>query len=335
MDTRYAYITGRVRALEARLLDKLKIERMIAATSARASLSELEETDYGPYISQLKDINNFEDLLYDELKRLYSFIDKGSLDKELTDLFRLRYDFHNLKVFLKNKFKEKPLPLEKLPLIDLGTIEPLKIGEAKEFLQIQKEATRAFEENKNPQDIDIVLDKGYYNLCLEEARESENEFVIDLFRIEINLINVKTFFRCRTLKRDKDFFSRVFIPACQSPEGDSLMAGREGGTLAKQLFLEFYEKEESAFLRTISFTPYAKAIMGYEKEGLKGLELSCDNFLLECIKKTKFITAGLEVLIAYLIAKENEIKLLRSVLTGKINEIPAQMIRERMRETFV
>ncbi|MBA7667994.1 hypothetical protein ES703_76097 [subsurface metagenome] len=75
--------------------------------------------------------------------------------------------------------------------------------------------------------------------------------------------------------------------------------------------------------------------MGYEKEGLRELELSCDNFLLEYVKKTKLVTAGLEVLIAYLIAKENEIKLLRSILTGKINEIPVQMIRERMRETFI
>jgi len=320
MDTRYAYITGRIRALEARLLDKLKMERMIAATSAKASLSELEETDYGPYVSQLKDINNFEDLLYDELKRLYSFIDKGSLDKELTDLFRLRYDFHNLKVFLKNKFKEKPLSLEELPFINLGTIEPFKIGGAKEFLQIQKEATRAFKENKKPQDIDIILDKEYYRLCIAKAEEAGNEFVVNLFQKEIDLVNIKTFFRCRTLKRNKNFFSRVFI-------GE--------GTLAKQLFLEFYEKGENAFLRKLSFTPYAKAVMGYEKEGLRGLELSCDNFFLECLKKTKLITAGLEVLIAYLIAKENEIKLLRSVLTGKINEIPAQMIRERMRETFI
>ncbi len=320
MDTRYAYITGRVRALEARLLDKLKMERMIAAASAKASLSELEETDYGPYVSQLKEINNFEDLLYDELKRLYSFIDKGSLDKELTDLFRLRYDFHNLKVLLKNKSKEKPLPLEELPFIDLGTIAPLKIGLAKKFLQIQKEAAIAFEETKNPQDIDIILDKEYYRLCVEKAEESENEFVINLLRMVIDLANIKIFFRCRTLKRNKNFFSKVLI---------------EGGSLTKRLFLEFYEKEERAFLRKLFFTPYAKVIMGYEKEGLKGLELSCDNFLLEYIKKTKFVTAGLEVLIAYLIAKENEIKLLRSVLTGKINEIPAQMIRERMRETFV
>lgn len=320
MDTRYAYITGRIRALEARLLDKLKLERMVAATSAKASLSELEETDYGPYVSQLKDINDFEDLLSDELKRLYFFIDKWSLDRELTDLFRLRYDFHNLKVFLKNKFKEKPLPLEELPFANLGTVNPLKIGEAKEFLQIQKEATRAFEESKNPQDIDIILDKEYYKLCLGKAEESENRFVMDLFRMEIDLINIKTFFRCRTLKKDKDFFSKVFIP---------------GGTLTERLFLEFYENEESAFLRKLFVTPYDRVVVGYEKEGLKGLELSCDNFLLEYVKQTKLVTAGLEVLIAYLIAKENEIKLLRSVLTGKINEIPAQMIRERMRETFI
>lgn len=319
MDTRYVYITGRVRALEARLLDKLKMERMIAAASAKTSLSELDETDYGPYVSQLKEINNFEELLSAELKRLYSFIDKGSLDKELTDLFRMHYDFHNLKVLLKNKFKEQPFPLEELPFIDLGTIEPLKIGEEKKFLRVQEEATIAFRRNKNPQDIDIILDKEYYRLCVTKAEEAENEFVIGLFRMKIDLINIRTFFRCRTLRRSRDFFSKVFI---------------KGGTLIRAFFLEFYEKEESAFLGKLSFTPYAKVIMRYEREGLKGLELSCDNFLLEYLKKTKLVTAGLEVLIAYLIAKENEIKLLRSILTGKINEIPTQMIRERMRDTF-
>lgn len=320
MDTRYAYITGRIRALEARLLDKLKLERMVAATSAKASLSELEETDYGPYVSQLKDINDFEDLLSDELKRLYFFIDKWSLDRELTDLFRLRYDFHNLKVFLKNKFKEKPLPLEELPFINLGTIDPKEIEKVEELLEAQKEARRAFEESKNPQDIDIILDKEYYRLCVEKAEESENRFVMDLFRSEVDLINIKAFFRCRALKRNKDFFSKVFIPR---------------GTLTERLFLEFYENEENAFLRKLFFTPYDRVVVGYEKEGLKGLELSCDNFLLEYVKQTKLVTAGLEVLIAYLIAKENEIKLLRSILTGKINEIPAQIIRERMRETFI
>ncbi len=320
MDTRYAYITGRIRALETRLLDKLKMERMVAATSALGLLQELEETDYGPYLSQLKDIKNFEDLLYDELKRLYSFIDKWSLDRELTDLFRLRYDFHNLKVFLKNKFKERPLPLEELPFIDLGTIHPKEIEKREELLEIQKEAKRAFEESRNPQDIDVILDKEYYGLCLKRARESRNNFLINLFRTEIDLSNIKAFFRCRALKRSKDLFLKVFIP---------------GGTLTARLFLEFYEDEEGAFLRKLFFTPYAGVATGFEKEGLKGLELSCDNFLLEYVKKTKLVTSGLEVLIAYLIAKENEIKLLRSILTGRINEIPAQMIRERLREPFV
>jgi V/A-type H+-transporting ATPase subunit C len=320
MDTRYTYITGRIRALETRLLDKLKLERMAAAGSLQNSLRELAETDYGISLARLKDINSFTGLLSDELKKLYLFIDKWSLDEELTNLFRMRYDFHNLKVYLKNSFREKPLPPDALPFIDLGLNDPSKVEEAKEYIEICNQVRREFEKSRNPQSIDIVLDQKYYAFCVKKAREFKNKFLIEFFRIEIDLTNIKMFFRCRTLKKPATFFAKVFI---------------DSGLLHRKLFMEFYGKEESTFLNKLYFSPYAKVIDGYQRQGLGGLELACDNFLLEYVKKSKFVTAGLEVLISYLVAKENEVKLLRTILVGKINELSLPTIREKIRESFV
>ena len=45
----YAYAVGRVRAMETRLLDRSKIDRMVEAKSAEEALKVLGESEYAEY----------------------------------------------------------------------------------------------------------------------------------------------------------------------------------------------------------------------------------------------------------------------------------------------
>jgi len=65
------------------------------------------------------------------------------------------------------------------------------------------------------------------------------------------------------------------------------------------------------------------------------IEKLFDNKLIEYVKSAKYISYGIEPLAAYLIAKENEIKIARIIMAGKLAGIPSELIRERMRETYV
>ena len=56
---------------------------------------------------------------------------------------------------------------------------------------------------------------------------------------------------------------------------------------------------------------------------------------MDLIKETNSINYGAEVIFAYLIAKEVEIKNLRLVLVGKVNDLPFEFIKERLREVYV
>ena len=56
---------------------------------------------------------------------------------------------------------------------------------------------------------------------------------------------------------------------------------------------------------------------------------------MDLIKETNSINYGAEVIFAYLIAKEVEIKNLRLVLVGKVNDLSADFIKERLREVYV
>ena len=53
------------------------------------------------------------------------------------------------------------------------------------------------------------------------------------------------------------------------------------------------------------------------------------------IGRTRYVSFGIEPLVAYLIARENEVKLVRIVLTGKKIGLPPEEIKERLREMYV
>ena len=61
----------------------------------------------------------------------------------------------------------------------------------------------------------------------------------------------------------------------------------------------------------------------------------CDNLLIRKIKPQQYSAFGLGPLAAYILARENEIKSVRIVLSGKLNHLPEESIRERIREMYV
>lgn len=57
---------------------------------------------------------------------------------------------------------------------------------------------------------------------------------------------------------------------------------------------------------------------------------------MQHVKSAKYVPPyGIETLAGYLIAKDNEIKIARIILAGKTAGISPELIRERVRETYV
>ena len=57
--------------------------------------------------------------------------------------------------------------------------------------------------------------------------------------------------------------------------------------------------------------------------------------MMEYVKVAKYKALTIEPLVAYVYAKETEIKNIRIILTGKINQIEPQNIKERLRDSYV
>ncbi|MCD5401870.1 V-type ATPase subunit, partial [candidate division NPL-UPA2 bacterium] len=71
-----------------------------------------------------------------------------------------------------------------------------------------------------------------------------------------------------------------------------------------------------------------------ENRSWSELERLADNCLLSYLRRAKYVVFGLEPLIAYLLARENEIKMLRIIMVGKLNGLPTDLLRSRLRDTY-
>ena len=59
------------------------------------------------------------------------------------------------------------------------------------------------------------------------------------------------------------------------------------------------------------------------------------NFIINFTKVGKLITFGIEPLVGFMVAKENDIKNIRIILSGKLNKLLPSTIKESVRDTYV
>jgi V/A-type H+/Na+-transporting ATPase subunit C len=93
-----------------------------------------------------------------------------------------------------------------------------------------------------------------------------------------------------------------------------------------------------AFARALEFGPYADltpVFREWSPEKGYGLERACDNVLLKKIDSAKMVAYGIEPLIAYILRRQIEIKLVRTAVLAKLDGLARGDIEERLRTIHV
>lgn len=331
-DDKYLYAVTRIRSLETKLLDKPKIERMIDTKNAEDVVKVLSETEYSSLVSEMSSPLDYEMLLLKELEKTYAFLLEIAPSKEIAYLFLIKYDIHNLKVLLKSsllgaEYDELLINIGSIPVIKLK--EMVKEKNFREFDPIIDDALQSLfsnvSETPDPQSINIVLDKSQYEIMYKLAKRSKSSFLMSFISAQIDMINIKSFLRIRVLGLGKDFLTKVII---------------SDGKLDNDFYSKYFDEPIETIAEKLWATDYYKVI----QEGLESfaktksftkLERLIDDYILEFVKVGKYVAFGIEPIVGYLMAKENEVKIIRIVMVGKINDIPNDIIRERLRDVYV
>jgi V/A-type H+-transporting ATPase subunit C len=333
-ETDYAYAVARIRALERKLLDRAVIHRLVDARNPQeiqAVMGEMEFFQAQNSQDNPSGIINYEEALSAQLQELYQFLRDLAPDPEFLSLFLYKFDVHNIKVYLKEEFQN--LPAGGI-YVDAGTmpvgrlVQRLRDRDYHEMPKALAAATAAavekFNLSQDPQEIDIEMDRGLYALMTDQSRATDNRFLTDYVRSLIDISNIKTFFRIRNLSNAWSLMERVIYG---------------NGTLPASLYRSALNEPLEAALGRFKGTAYQQyveeSVESWQKTGaMTAFEKGGDEMMMEYIRKSRYKAFGVEPLVAYLLVRENEIKTLRMVLVGKVNQMAPEIIRERLGKIY-
>ena len=320
-DTDYLFLASRVRALERKLLTAPRIEQLLTAGDVAACSQLLSELGYEP----IHDETSLQVSLKQQREAVFSDIARFMPEPELLDVFRLKYDYHNIKTLLKDRSGGRLL-------MDAGCISAADMERQyaesgnwqflpKEMADAAREAADVLAETGNPQRSDFILDRAYFAQLRRLAQESRCAYLQDYIRAMIDAANLRSLVRTERLRTDPGFLRQVLF---------------DGGSVSADTIAAHAGNGPAALYRATPFRVAAEAGEEAVKGGsLTAFERACAEMLAAELESARYVSFGTEPIIAYYIAKENEINTVRMILNCKAAKIPSLKIRERMCDVYV
>ena len=327
----YVFASAFIRCREKYLLTQDRVDKMLDSKTPDDALKVLYDLDYGDGNAEVP-ASEFEFLLSKELEKNYNMVLSLAPEPECFAVFLYPNDYHNIKTLLKAEFLGSNA--DEI-LMDTGSIPLARLVDLvrnRNYTDMRLEMAKGIQEvidtyatSQDPQVIDLILDRVCYQEINLAMANFKNSFVKGYIALKIDTINLKSFVRAKEMKKPWDFFSNIYI---------------EGGNVPERLFISGYDEALEQFAEKLGIYGLSALLlegshMIKETGRFTALEKLCDNHLIDYARDAKYISYGIQPLISYLAAKENEVKTARIVLAGKLANIPSELIRERIRNTYV
>ena len=324
MSEEYAYAVARVRAKELTLLSQSDMESLISAGNyeeCRRVLSDLGwESDAG---------DTAEEILKREHDKTWKFAAELERDPKAFQVFLYANDYHNLKFAIKEAATNREHPhvyIDRSQCVYDPQLLKRAVAEHdyaalpdSGMREAAKEAHETLLHTGDGQMCDIIIDRAALMKIYQAGKDSKDETLALYSELFVALANIKTAIRgCQTGK-DQSFLLQAMAP-CDTINVQRLSKASTDGMEAIYSYLEH--------------TAYSGATPEIQK-GNSAFERWCDDLIINKMKPQLHNQFTIGPVIAYIVAKENEIKTVRIILSGKINQLSDEAIRERVRETYV
>ncbi|MEA3304523.1 MAG: V-type ATPase subunit [Patescibacteria group bacterium] len=321
------FAVGNIRVKETQLINQNIIDRMIGADSIDTAYKILAEMDYSHHMNDVENASDFQQVLDATMKDLKDELQSILTEQEYSVLLWKKYDYHNLKLALKTQLCGAENSESFYSNLGIWTSDEVAriatdpAGQSASLSDAVLKAKELYTQTSNPIFIDVLLDVGYLKELQLIASQSNNEFVSAIIRIVTDQYNILSFLRLRELgKTESSLVRQVFV---------------NGGSADASAFVSSLHKSFDHFVRTCISGSYSSKIKDvlaeYTKESnLFAVELGLQELLVSHINSSKTIALGIEPVLAFWIGKENNIKILRFILTAKQAGISKETIRERL-----
>lgn len=324
-NTAYLALTAMLRAREAKMLDRDRMDRMLGAASYEDAAKLLMDCGYED-MSGL-DSKRLDAVLSARKQEIFEEIYRMSPEPELVDLFRLKYDYHNAKVMIKSAGAGTN---GEYLLSDVGRVSAEQIAAVcaeERYSALPEMLGKSIREAKsmlvktgNPQMADFILDRAYFAEMAAIAKRLGHPFVSGYVKVMIDSANLRTAVRTVRMNKGIDFLMQALVP--------------EGSVIPETLGLAALGGDglSALFSATVLRHAAAAGVDAMKGGSMTKFELACDNAVTAYLGSAKLVGFGCEAVVKYLSMVEAEITAVRMILSGKMAGIAPNVIRERLRE---
>ncbi len=324
------YAVARIRSKEMSLLGRQDLEQLLGCRTAQECLRTLRDKgwsgDDGVISSTSGDAGSAEAMLLSEEAKTWALIRELVEDLSPFDVLLIPTEFNNLKAAIKCVVTDTPPRDVFLPGGKIDTELLLRCARESDFSPLPEalaaagaKAHQALLKTGDGQLCDVILDRA----CLEEihraGKESRDPVPREYAELVVATSDIKIAVRACKTHKDLAFLKSALAP-CDSLDVSALAKAACGSL--EDLF------------EVLRHTPYEEAAQAL-KESYSAFEKWCDDTVMDLIREQKFNPFTLGPLFAYVLARKSEIASVRIILSGKINELAEEVIRQRVRDTYV
>lgn len=314
---------AQIRAKENTLLSNQDLENLMSCESVSECIQTLLDKGWGPTAG-----NTPEELIKEEREKCWSLIRSlcNETQMHFFDIFRYSKDYHNLKAAIKESYVQKEVP--NIYMED-GTIPVEKLKKCaadNDFSILSFVMMRAASEARDllfhagdSQLCDCIIDKAALSEMYRLGKESGNDLLKEYVELKCASADINIAIRAGRAGKDAEFLQKAFVE-CDSISVPRLITATCSGI-------------ESVY-EYLNSTAYADAVAEIQKSPV-AFDKWCDDRLMKLIQPQKYNAFTISPLAAYVLAKETEIKSVRIILSGKVNDLPDEKIRERLRMSYV
>lgn len=317
-ETDYAYAVARIHANESKLLTRHDADALLACETAEDCLRTLSDRGYNTELPT-------EEMLSAELAKAWALVREIAPEPSVFNVLLCKNDYHNLKAAIKGVVTNNDCARL---FVTQGLVDPAVMkaaAEARDFSALPEEMRAPAEEamtvlleTQDGQLADVILDKAALDAILAAGKVSGSPFLADYAELTVAMTDVKIALRAARTGKNIQFLKRALAP-CDTFSVEALAEAAAQGTDAV-----------TEFLSKTQFSGAAEALA----KSLSAFEKWCDNRAIESLSGAKTKPFGVEPLAAYLLGKENEVKTVRIILSGKHTALPDDVVRERIRQLY-
>ncbi len=322
MSEKYTYAVARIRALETALFSNATIEQLIACPDYGQCLQFLMEKGWGDSDTPAE----AEAILGREEEKTWEIVRELHVDMEKFDVLSYPKLFHNLKAAIKEVCTEEENRHIFYEDVSIPGKEMLAIVREKDFGKLPANMQHAAEEayetllhTRDGQLCDVIIDRAALDAVYSAGRSAKDAIIRDYAESTVAVADIKIAVRSQKTAKSLDFMTRA-MAECDSVSVTQLAKAALNGMDAIRDYL--------------MGTAYAQGADALA-ESASAFERWCDNRIIQTISPQKYHAFTIGPVIAYVIARQNEIKTVRIILSGKQNDLPDGSIRERVREMYV